>query len=465
MSALLLSLLTLFSVSGSSVNETPNSDPVHIDAVFVIGHQKTKKSIILRELSIKPGDTYEKADLEAILEADKSKLLNTRLFNTVDISIVILEEFRADIVVKVSERWYTFPAPVFELVDRNFNDWWQNQNRDLSRTNYGIKVYKNNFRGRNEQLRLIFQLGFTRQFGLRYQIPYIDKRRRHGLFFNFKYSENKNIAINTIDHKPQFFDSEELSRIQKEYTAGYQYRRSFYNVNRITIGYNENSIAGVVAEMNENYYNTADGNQQYFEASYSFTHDRRDFASYPLKGNRFHFFVRKQGIGIYDDLDRFDINTLMTRYYDLGKHFYCSNYSSVYASFPAGQPYANIRGLGSKRDMVRGYELFLIEGKSYYLSRSTLKKKIFSRTARLQAMPLKQFRKMPVEIFLKVYYDMAYVENFENYSLNTALTDRYLFGTGFGLDIVSYYDTVIRLEYSINREQDAGFFLHFTKEF
>ncbi len=438
---------------------------VYIDAVFIVGNKKTKNDIITRELSIKKGETYHLQDLERILEGDRSKLLNTQLFNTVDISILNLSETVVDIVVNVTERWYTFPAPIFSLVDRNFNDWWQNQNRDLSRTNFGVKIFRNNFRGRNEKLKLLLQLGFTQQFGINYQIPYIDKRKRHGLSFSYDYSENKNIAVRTVEHKPVFFDSEDILRVRKEYSVGYRYRRSFYNWHSLRIAFNDNTVNDTVLNINPEYYQEFDNDQQYAELIYFFTHDKRDNASYPLKGNRFTIRARKQGLGFFDDINRFDFLTSMSRFFDLKKDYYFSNYSSVYFSLPEDQPYSNFGALGFKKDFIRGYELFQIEGKSFYLNRSTLKKKVFSRVARLGAMPIEQFKNMPIDIYLKVYFDMGYVENFENYEFNQNLADRYLFGTGAGIDIVSYYDTVIRLEYSINREQDAGFFLHFKKEF
>ncbi len=469
MSALLLTLFFGFFPAANDSTQLVDRDTVntrvYIDAVFIIGNKKTKADIILREMSVSKGETYLKSDLEKVLVGDRSKLLNTQLFNTVEISILHLSETQVDIVINLTERWYTFPVPIFSLVDRNFNDWWQNQDRDLSRTNFGIKVFRNNFRGRNEKLRLLFQLGFTQQFGINYQIPYIDKKKRHGLSFSYDYAENKNVAVQTIDHKPVFFDSEEVLRVRKKYAIGYRYRKSFYNFHSMEFVFNDNTVNDTIVSINPEYFQSTTSEQRYAEIAYHFTHDKRDFASYPLKGNRVTARVRKQGLGFFDDIDRFDILTSMARFFDLGKDYYFSNYSSVYLSFPEDQPYSNFGALGFRRDFIRGYELFQIEAKSFYLNRSTLKKKVFSKVARLGIVPVEQFRNLPIDIYLKVYFDMGYAENFKGYEFNQNLADRYLFGTGAGVDIVSYYDTVIRLEYSMNREREAGFFLHFKKEF
>jgi outer membrane protein assembly factor BamA len=477
MLAYLVSILFTFYLSDSvnyepltpqdSIVQIPQKKgiPVIIDDIFIVGNKKTRPGIILRELSIVKGEVYNEADLEEILLLDKNKLINTRLFVLVDITILHITETQIDIVVNVSERWYLFPSPIFDLVDRNFNDWWQNQGKDLSRTNIGAKIYKNNFRGRNETLKLLFQFGFTRQIGISYNIPYIDKNKRHGISIRYSYSENKNIAIRTENNKPVFFDSEEILKISKDYSIGYHYRRTFYNFHNAELKFHDNEINDTIVSINPNYYLKGKNSQKYFELSYSFVYDKRDNASYPLKGTRIEFTARKQGLGIYNSIDRFDLITGYTRFLTLGKGFYFGNYTSVYLSLPDEQPYSNVGALGYKKDFIRGYELFLIESKNFILNRFSLKKQILSIVGYTGLIPIEQFRKIPLSIYFKLFFDQGYAENFENYNQNSMLSNRYLFGTGAGLDIVSYYDTVITLEYSMNREQDAGFFLHIRKDF
>jgi hypothetical protein len=40
-----------------------------------------------------------------------------------------------------------------------------------------------------------------------------------------------------------------------------------------------------------------------------------------------------------------------------------------------------------------------------------------------------------------------------------------LFGYGAGVDIVTYYDVVVRFEYTFNRRGENGFFLHMGAPF
>jgi hypothetical protein len=115
---------------------------LHVNRIFVIGNKITRDQIILRELTLKPNDIVFSEDLVSILETDKKKVYNTRLFNTVDIKSLELDSSAVDLLINVTERWYTFPVPIFELSDRNFNEWWQNYDHDFSRINYGLRLYQ-----------------------------------------------------------------------------------------------------------------------------------------------------------------------------------------------------------------------------------------------------------------------------------------------------------------------------------
>lgn len=475
MLAILFSFFSFFPQPGTGSIANPAESVVHadttstrevlIDNIFIIGNKVTKSKIILRELDVAIGKTYAYNELQELLLVDKNKIQNLRLFNSVEITILDLSQTKVDIVIQVKERWYTFPAPIFDLVDRNFNDWWQNRDGDLGRTNFGVKLFRNNFRGRNEQLRLTVQFGFTRNFSLVYKIPYIDRSQRHGLSFLFDYAENNNIAFQTEDHIQSFYDAEELLRTEQTYGVGYSFRNSFYTFHRVNLSFNYNTVTDTVTTLNPEYYKNGATSQRYFTLHYAFTYDKRDFNPYPLKGKRLDFDIFKRGLGLFDDLNQWDVNLSLSQYHKLGKKFFLANYSSVSINLPSEQPYANFNALGFRKDLVRGYELFLIEGPRYALNRTTLKKRILSTKKRVGLIPIEQFREIPLDIYLKTYLDMGYVHNYDNYTISNRLADRYLFGTGLGLDFVTYYDTVIRLEYSINRENEAGLFFHLKKEF
>jgi len=100
------------------------------------------------------------------------------LFEQVTVQSVFLDSTQVVIKINVRERWYLFPIPYFRWVDRNFNQWWNEQNRSLDRVNYGINLRQSNVTGNNDKLNAAFITGYTQQFSFRYQIPFIDKKLR-----------------------------------------------------------------------------------------------------------------------------------------------------------------------------------------------------------------------------------------------------------------------------------------------
>jgi len=441
---------------------------VTINRRLIIGNKVTREQIISRELSLKTGDTINIRRIDNVLLLDQRKIYNLRLFNTVTIQWLELSKDQVDLLIEVNERWYTFPVPIFELSDRNFNEWWQNYNHDLNRVNYGLRLYQYNFRGRNETLRFTAQFGFTRRFELSYRIPYIDRQQRHGLIFDFNYSEPKNLAYYTADHKLEFLEEQKTLKVASGFGVTYTFRRSFYETHSFSLNYQNNHVIDTIAYLNPNYYKNGALRQQYSSITYSFNSEHRDVIAYPLKGYQITAFAQRTGLLIDSDVQQWELNLTYSKYMDLGRSYYFSNFSSAYVSTPQEQPYSFFSALGYRKQLVKGYEVYVIEGPNFFLNKTTLRKRILSRTWQLDGMPIEQFRYFPLAIYLKGYFDIGYVQNYpyyENLKINDRLSNRMLIGTGAGMDIVTAYDAVIRLEYTFTREKTHGFFFHLKKEF
>lgn len=439
---------------------------LQINRIFIVGNRITRDPIILRELTLKTGDVVYSGDLPGVLDMDKKKLINTRLFNTADIRALELDAGRVDLLIDVNERWYTFPSPIFELSDRNFNEWWENYNHDLSRVNYGLRLFQFNMRGRNETLRLVAQFGYTRRFQLNYRFPYIDKKQKQGLTVELDFQETKNLAYKTQDHKLVFLESDRILRTARSGGLSYSYRPSFYESHALKVEYKSISIDDTIAMLNPNYLGSEQKLQQQFGAiQYTFVSDHRDYFGYPLKGYYLYVNAIKSGIMRADDLNKFETTFTFAGFMDLNKGFYASNNIVGYWSTPDDLPYYNYGAMGYQKQIVRGYEVYVIEGPYYLLNKTTFKKRIFSRTYQWDAIPIPQFRHIPLAVYFKMYGDVGYVHNYPNYDINRRLTNKMLSGVGAGFDIVGSYDAVLRLEYTFNAEGGRGFFFHIKKEF
>jgi outer membrane protein assembly factor BamA len=439
-----------------------------INRIFITGNHITRDRIILRELSIKTGDVIYSDDLASILDLDRKKLLNTRLFNTVELRTLELEPLKVDVIVDLNERWYTFPAPLIELSDRNFNEWWQNYNHDFRRINYGLRLYQYNMRGRNETLRLHAQFGFQKRFELMYRFPYIDQKQKQGLTFDFVFTETKNLAYQTFDHKYKFLKDDDILRTNVLGGLTYSYRNSFYQTHSFRLEYFSANINDTVKMLNPIYLKGETQHQEYASITYTFNSDHRDLVSYPLKGHQFTLQATRNGLLPKDDLNKVETNISYSKYIDLKKKFYLSNNTVGYASYPDNVSYLNYGVLGLRKQFVRGYEVYVIEGPFFILNKTTFKKLLFSRKYHWASMPIEQFRHIPFAIYIKTYADVGYVKNYPDYeslNINTSLSDKLLSGAGFGFDVIGSYDMVLRFEYSFNAEGQQGFFFHIKREF
>jgi outer membrane protein assembly factor BamA len=310
------------------------------------------------------------------------------------------------------------------------------------------------------------QFGFNRVFSLRYTIPYIDRKQKQGLTVDLYFLESKNLAFQTIDHKLDFYQSKRLLRETRGAAVTYSYRNSFYETHAAKIEYEQINVDDSIPKLNSNYLGGDVVQQKLLRLSYHFFSDHRDVIVYPLKGYHLRLSAYQSGFGL--DVDKTELIASYARFFDLRKNFYLSNYTYGYWSKPDNQTYNQYGVMGFRKEVLRGYEIYVVEGPYFVLNKTTLKKRVFSRTYRWEEGPIPQFRHIPLSIFIKTYADLGYVKNYPYYeenNFNTQLSDKLLIGTGAGIDIVTAYDMAFRFEYTFNGEGEGGFFFNIRKEF
>ncbi|MCO6500504.1 MAG: hypothetical protein J5I47_09035 [Vicingus serpentipes] len=433
----------------------------YVSEIKIIGNKTTKDKIIIRELPFNQGDTLRETELTKQLERAKSNLLNTLLFNFVTVEPVYFDSLHIAIYITVEERWYWWPIPIFEVQENNFNTWWIN--KDFDRANYGMFIAKENFRGRKERIAFKFQKGYTEQIGFKYANPYINKNRTQGFTISSIYSRNHEINYNTTANKIDFFKSEK-PYIREEFASqfSYEFRPKLYNIHRFLIDYHHVNLADSVLFFNENYLSNGKTNSQFLSLQYFLSRDKRNFKSYPTKGYFYSFQLKQDGLGFFDSgINSFYSAVDYRKFLQLTEHLFWSNSIRGKYSFSTA-PYYLRSGLGFGSNLVRGYELYVINGDHYGLFKSQLRYAILpNKVFNVNPIPFDEFNKIPLSIYAGLYFDAGYVDS-PSTKNNNFLTNSMLYGGGIALDFVSYYDIVFRIEYSINRMKEHGLFLHFV---
>lgn len=465
--ALLLNLRTTPAATEAITadKDTLAAEYVIVNHIIIEGNVKTKEAMILRELDITTGDTLHTASTEMALIRNKNKIFNTNLFVTVDLNVLKVDKNTAYLLIKVTERWYIFPMLIFELADRNFNEWWVERGRSFKRVNYGFKIAHKNFRGWGEQLRATAQFGFTKRFEIGYSIPYLDKAQKTGIGFDVSYSQNKSVAYETQAHKLDYLDSESVLR--NRFSAGIRLtrRNKYYCFHTLEARYQDSRIADTLALLNPNYFLKGRTRQQYVRLAYTLTLDRRDIAAYPLRGHYFTTTVAQSGITPKEDLRLTTLLADVALYRPISQKYFWTASLRGKVSSPEQQPFYNIRGFGYGQDFVRGYEYYVVDGQNYGLAKLTFKRELFNiQTNIAEYMPFRQFQTIPMALYLKVYGDAGYVQNKTYNAEDNFLANTMLYGYGVGLDFVTFYNTVFRIDFSMNRQKQAGFFFHFVRD-
>ena len=446
--------------TGVSTSATEDSSFRKVNFITLIGNKKTKREIILRELILHEDDSLPQNKINGAIQRSKENLLNTSLFNFVDI-FYKSEGTSIDVIIVVSERWYIWPLPIFELVDRNLNEWLLT--RDFSRTNYGLYLAVYNFRGRNETLALGFRDGYTKKYSLQYSIPYVSKNQKEGISFSVAYSRNHEIAYNIFNNKLIYFDDDD-AYVRKEFYASAQmtFRRKIYNTFMVRVEYNNLQLSDTIRVLNPDYLNSHESKQRYSALTLFFKSDHRDLISYPLHGTYFDAEYFQRGFDFFgDDVAQSNFYSSFRYYAELKKNIFFATGIKGKFSGSSRQPYNITRALGYGREYVRGYEYYVVNGQNFLLFKSNLKLRLLpTLVKKFNFIPSEKFSTIPFSFYLNAFYDIGYVDDQQYFQTNT-LSNQLLPGYGIGIDFASYYDIVFSVEYSINKFAEKDFFFHF----
>ncbi|MBT3611473.1 MAG: hypothetical protein HN522_00840 [Flavobacteriales bacterium] len=439
---------------------------VTVSTIVLSGNAKTQSDIIIRELSFEKNMSYATDDLEKKIEESKENLVNLKLFNFVTINKTENKySTQTEITIEVIEKWYIWPYPVFEISERNFNTWWKefagNNYSDFSRLNYGAFFNWENFRGRNELLKLKIRKGFKEHYLLAYEVPYFNKNKTIGINTNLQFFRRKKTHYANYNNSLQYFESDNFNSIDYDLNTEIVYRNNIHQKHKIKFTYLKSTVSDSISILNPNYLGGGNTTADLFNISYQLEHEKRDYIIYPLHGYALSLEIKKY---FSSDMHHFELLTKSENHIEPFNRFYIgSSFKTKYSS-KGNQSYFIQKALGYE-DYVRGYEYYVVDGQSYWLSKTAIKYALIKKTNfDIPYVKMKQFNKSHYSLYLGIFSDLGYVRNSQNQGENS-LNNSLLWSKGIALDYVTYYDKLLRIEYSINALGEKGVFLHFSNPF
>ncbi len=442
--------------------ESDSTSLIIIDHITLSGNKITRPNIILRELRFSEGDTLTTASISEALQKSQENVFNTALFNVVELDTVwySADPIKLEVIVKVIERWYIWPIPYIEFPNRNINAWLEAL--DFSKLTYGLNFKFFNARGRNETLTILLHFGFNQLYGFTYQTPYTNKKQTWGFAFGGNYNRNRSLITGTTANKSNYIDTANGSL--RQHAHGFMegnFRPNIHSYHTFALGYDYYHFADTLLKI-PGYLTDSTNDQSFFSLYYKYKLDHRDVRYYPLKGFYLDMEVIKQGFTT-DPVNLFSIQSTFRKYWKFTERWFLAVGATAKWSWPGEQPFFLQSGIGYGRDIIRGFEYYSINGSWFGLIKTNIKFALIKpRQLTLSFVKTPKFGVIPYGLYLNLFVDAGYVNNsIPEVQQDNPLVNKFLLGYGLSIDLVTYYDIVIDLNFAVNNLGEPGVYIHF----
>lgn len=430
-----------------------------VSSVKIAGNKKTKNYIILREMQVKTGDSIPASSIYQLLEQSRFLIYNTNLFDEVSVYPVLINGSEVSIFVIVRERWYIYPAPQFKLVDRNINEWINEQNASLKRVTYGLKFIHYNFSGRADQLRLTILNGFNRALSASYTSPYSNRALTEGFSVFGMLTQSREVQYKTsYQNQLMRFNNGNFVRDEHMLRGTYQIRRGYFRRHIITGGLWYFSVSDSINKENYNpqFLNNGKSSALFPFFGYTYQYINVDNINYPLKGVTITASILKKGLKFKGGVNHTRIDAHLNKFTPYGKNWFGSYQFMATVKAPFRTAYINQRAIGYEDFLMRGLENYVIDGYAAFIGKYTVAKKVVSFKIPIP-WKFKAIPSIPFTFYAKTYADLGYSAITREF--DTRLNNRVLYSGGFGIDMVTLYDVTLKFEYSFNQLGEKGLFL------
>jgi len=401
-----LAFAALFCMTAPSMSQVCVDSSMYgriITRIEIRGNNKTKQSIILREMKLKQGSVLDSTRLEG----DRKRIENLLVFNRVQVT-GLSENNGIALVIQVSEQIYFVPFPVLFINDR---DW--------SKVSWGAGFIHSNFLGRTEKLAGIFWTGYDPAVHLAYSNPWIGKKYNLLTKIELFYAriKNKHYADQTVYEYQKGF----------KWDIGRRWGHHFYG--QISLGYR-------LLDITEP--DTVTRTDRLPSAGVNVLYDRRDLVEFPLSGYYVNLHFKNTG---------FDNSGPMYQRitFDCRSYLPVSRRSSLAfrgeATVSAGSMPLYDRLYIGYSNRVRGHFSDVFEGDMLAMASAGYRFPLLDiRYFNITSLP--QFHNMKFGIYGSVFFDYGAVW----FKDRGFAQGEHVSGAGIGLNIILPYVHVMRID-------------------
>ena len=397
-----------------------------IDEIIVKGNTHTKRWTIIREMATKEGGNLD----EDILYRDHSYLRGLGFFSEVDITIVETLPGHCNVIVKVSERpdlFMKYPLPVLDY--------------DLEKgISYGVRWKIRNFQGKGQGVYVGFKKRREHEHGgsVSWSMPWVGSRRMRLSFHGFS-----NTKL-TVPESADFIKERHGGGVTMGFPLTRSLLRQVWIMPDVMI---ENRLSRLYLDDSPN-QNGDYFNQLYLVTGLTLTYDSRDNLISPFSGMFAGASVRR-----YTSIDgykqQYSLMSLSSAFYVPIRGVGTIIFAFAGDNRDGAIPSFYEMGMGGRNDL-RGYPGSDKRGTSRLLTTVQWRRNVYG--PNVWDIPL--IGKFDLALNTIAFVDNGALMN----SLDTVAYSQFHSTTGFGVEIISPIQNLVRLEVAFSQQGAPSYY-------
>ncbi|MEI7484264.1 MAG: BamA/TamA family outer membrane protein [Ignavibacteriota bacterium] len=412
-----------------------------IERIILIGNEKTKDEVILREMQLQEGGKF---NLE-YLENDVKRLYNLGLFNRVDVVPAPLSSSKINLVFEFEEGFYFLPIPQGGIKEGSLKKIWG-----------GVNFLWKNFRGRNETMNMSFGVGYEPFISVSYLNPWIFGNSHYFFQTSFRYSRTYRRSVGNADCTGVIFNKNEVpTYIMNDMMGDIRIGKYFGKNTSVSALLQFNSI--YTSEYQPGRTVSQDGLDVFPTAGLDFTYDTRDYSKFATYGSYYYLKLSRSGL-FHKDIDlnkfRFDLRRFIPIKLTNDYALVLSGRINSVLSFGGGEIPVYLKESIGYDNLIRGWDNFVLMGEDKLLGslelRIPLLKPFYVKGSDhfiIRKVPLANKFSYRYGVYATLFFDLGGVWGRKEQIYDSQFKN----GFGAGLNLLLPFDFVARVDFGLRK--------------
>jgi outer membrane protein assembly factor BamA len=418
-----------------------------IERIILIGNEKTKDEVILREMQLHEGGKF---NLE-YLESDIKRLYNLGLFNRVNVTPAPLSSTRINLVFEFEEGFYLLPIPQGGIKEGSLKKIWG-----------GVNFLWRNFRGMNEMVNLSFGVGYEPFISVSYLNPWIFGNKHYFLQTNFRYSRTYPRSVGNSDSTGVIFNKNDVPTYIMNDLMG-DLRLGKYLSQNTSIAGNIQFNSIYTSEYQPGRTVSLDGLDVFPSVGLDFTYDTRDYSKFATFGSYYYLKLSRNGL-FHKEIDlnkfRFDLRRFIPVKLSKDYALVLAGKINTVLSFGGGEMPVYLEESMGYDNLIRGWDNYVFLGEDKLFGSLELRIPIVkpfyvkgSNHFIIRKLPLAKNFSYRYGVYATMFFDVGGVWGRKEQINNVQFKN----GFGAGLNFLLPFDFVGRFDLGFRKLESNNF--------